>query len=182
MQLLNELLADFRRLGNDDEDDLPPLPAGETGIEELTLDPDDTLEPTEGGYDLDSDEDIADTLDQTGDPEAPEEEYNLDAESDTDANIDGGEDVTDEDPNRAGLIRTVKNAHLVYKRRIEDGTFEELWIYNISSLRDELDVRKAILSGTDIPVSRIRSPDGTQTYSLWSAGNAEMLKIVGLPN
>jgi len=80
------------------------------------------------------------------------------------------------------LIRTVKGSHLVYKRKSEDGTYEELWIYNAGNMRDELEVRKAILAGTDIPTSKTQSPDGSQKYELWSAGNAEMLQIQGLPN
>lgn len=88
-----------------------------------------------------------------------------------------------EDSNRAGLIRTVDNAHLIFKRQAENGTFEELWIYNIhSDTNDELEVRRAILSGTDIPVKKTKSPDGVQSYTSTTMGNAQMLKISGLPN
>lgn len=86
-----------------------------------------------------------------------------------------------DDPNRQGTIRTVHKAHLVYKREGDDG-FEELWVYNIGSLKDELDVRKAILAGTDIKPGNATSDDGSQTYKIWSAGNAEVLHITGLPN
>lgn len=86
-----------------------------------------------------------------------------------------------EDPDRAGLIRTVNKAHLVYKRSTDDGTYEELWMYNISNLRNELSIRKAILSGTDIPPNRSQSPDGSQSYELWTSGNAEMMLVKGLP-
>ena len=87
------------------------------------------------------------------------------------------------DPNRAGIIRTVKNAHLVYKRQAEDGTFEELWIYNIhTGTHDELDIRRDILAGTDIPIKKTRSPDGQQYYQITTMGNAQMMKIMGLPN
>lgn len=96
--------------------------------------------------------------------------------------LDAIADKSSEDPNRQGLIRTVKGAHLVYKRQGEDGTFEELWIYNISTLQDELTIRKAILSGTDIPTNKSSSPDGSQQYAMWCAGNAEMLLITGLQN
>lgn len=87
-----------------------------------------------------------------------------------------------EDPDRQGAIRAVKKAHLVYKRESGDGGFEELWVYNIGTMKDELETRKAILAGTDIPPGKTTSPDGTQTYSIWSTGNAEMLSIKGLPN
>jgi len=87
-----------------------------------------------------------------------------------------------EDPDRQGTIRAVKKAHLVYKRESGDGGFEELWVYNVGTMKDELETRKAILAGTDIPPGKTTSPDGTQTYSIWSTGNAEMLSIKGLPN
>lgn len=92
-----------------------------------------------------------------------------------------GEPSEPEDPNRQGLIRTVKKAHLVYKRQTEEGTYEELWMYNTTSLSDEIAIRKSILSGTDIPVNRTSSPDGEQEYETWSAGNAELMLIRGLP-
>jgi len=155
MKFLAELLTDYRRLGQQD-DSVPPLPS----------------EDGTGEYDLDSEEDIDDTL---PDPNGEEN-------ADPDPDLDGVVSQASEDPNRAGLIRTVKDAHLVYKRKTEDGSFEELWIYNVSSLRGDLDIRKAILAGTDIPVTKTRSPDGQQSYELWSAGNAELMRIEGLPN
>jgi len=106
---------------------------------------------------------------------APEQEY-------------GVPDVTPEkqefkNPDRAGVIRTVDDAHLIYKRQTEDGTFEELWIYNIhDSTNDELDIRRDILAGTDIPVKKTKSADGTQSYQITTMGNAQMIKIKGLPN
>jgi len=87
-----------------------------------------------------------------------------------------------EDPDRQGAIRAVKKAHLVYKRESGDGGFEELWVYNVGTMKDELETRKAILAGTDILPGKTTSPDGTQTYSIWSTGNAELLSIKGLPN
>ena len=88
-----------------------------------------------------------------------------------------------DDPDRQGIIRTIDNAHLVYKRTSEDSTYEELWIYNINDqMKDELVIRRAILSGTDIEPGKTRSTDGTQKYSSWTIGNAQMLEITGLPN
>jgi len=86
------------------------------------------------------------------------------------------------DPNRQGIIRTVKNAHLVYKRQDSTGGYEELWIYNIQQFSDEMDIRKDILSGTDIPPGETVSKDGSQTFDLWTIGNAQLLQIKGLPN
>lgn len=87
------------------------------------------------------------------------------------------------DPNRAGIIRTVDNAHLIYKRQSEDGTYDELWIYNIhSDTNDELGIRRDILAGTDIPAKKTKSVDGKQQYIVTTMGNAQMVKISGLPN
>lgn len=154
MKFLAELMTDWRRLGPDNANLPSPSEQGT------------------GEFDLDSDEDIADTLpNPNGEQDAP-----------NDPELDGIQDQAEEDPDRAGLIRTVVGAHLIYKRKTEDGSFEELWIYNISSLRDEMKVRKAILAGTDIPVSKMKSEDGDQEYTLWAVGNAELLNITGLPN
>jgi len=88
-----------------------------------------------------------------------------------------------QDPDRAGIIRVVKSAHLVYKRQTENGSFEELWIYNIhDKSHDELDIRRDILAGTDIPPKKTRSPDGQQQYSIVTMGNGQMIKISGLNN
>jgi hypothetical protein len=92
------------------------------------------------------------------------------------------EAFTQENPDAQGLTRTVKGAHLVYKRKTEDGSFEELWIYNVTTLRSNMETKKAILSATDIPIGKSQSPDGTQTYVMWTVGNAELIKIVGLPS
>ncbi len=105
------------------------------------------------------------------------------------------EEIDAQDPNAQGVIRTVPNAHLVFKRQMEDGTFEELWIYNIgdakdenkkrvdgSKLEDSLNIRREILSGTDIPRGHTRSENGDQSYTLHTMGNAQLLHIVGLAN
>jgi hypothetical protein len=88
-----------------------------------------------------------------------------------------------ENPNRAGFIRVVQNAHLIYKRQAENGTYEELWIYNLhDDTNDELDIRRDILAGTDIPPQKTKSADGVQSYTSTTMGNAQMIKISGLPN
>lgn len=93
------------------------------------------------------------------------------------------EDIDSQNPNSQGIKRTVPNAHMVYKRQQEDGTFEELWIYNIGDkMDDSLKIRREILSGTDIPRGHTRSEDGKQSYTLQTMGNAQMLHITGLPN
>jgi hypothetical protein len=160
MKFLKEVLTGIRRM--DDQ----PAPQ-----EELNLDA--PLDDTDGGPPADDPIDDELSLD-------PDEQEPLDPE--TDQELGDVVDQATEDPDRQGMIRAVKNAHLVYKRESDEGTYEELWVYNVSSLRGELDVKKAILAGTDIPVNKTHSPDGSQSYEIWAAGNAEMIMIKGLPN
>lgn len=86
------------------------------------------------------------------------------------------------DPNKQGVIRTIPNAHMIYKRENEEGTYDELWVYNTGSkLGDELEIRRNILAGTDIPPRKTKSEDGNQHFTLTTMGNAQMLEITGLP-
>lgn len=140
----------------------------------------DGKDPVENEEDLDldlDDEDDVDLEDDMGD-EDDLVDYEIDDETDF-------EDLDDEeeDPDRQGLIRVVPDAHLVYKRSAEDGSFEELWIYNTGdSYESEIDTRRAILAGTDIPLNKMTSDDGSQSYTVWTAGNGQMVHITGLPS
>lgn len=123
------------------------------------------------------------------DPEnvAVDDQYDLDDPNDQE---DFGDDEAElgaeehwDDPDYQGAIRTVSSAHLVYKRQQEDGTFHELWQYNLGDdFKRELTVRRAILAGTDIPINKMRSPDNSQSYELWTIGNGQLLQVKGLPN
>lgn len=182
MKMLQELVR-FKRLDDEDVEDTENLDDEiDTSLDddlqndEFVDNTDEEIDPEE---DLMSDELGDDTVE---DPFADEEGLEDDPFADEDGfdSEDGSELSEPEDPNRQGLIRTVKGAHLVYKRSVEDGAFEELWIYNVSTLRDEITVRKAILAGTDIPVNKAQSPDGSQSFETWSAGNAELMLVKGL--
>jgi hypothetical protein len=88
-----------------------------------------------------------------------------------------------EDENKQGMIRIIPNAHLVYKRKQNNGYYEELWIYNIGDLSEnELKIKHDILSGTDIDINQTSSNDNTQSYKIWSIGNAQLMNVRGLPN
>lgn len=168
MELLQELWASTKRRNQEDQEE-DNLLGDETGEEDLL---DDT-----GGEDT-GEEDMG----EEGDLEPnPEEGQDFDPEDDQELDQVAGKAT--ENPDRQGVLRAVKGAHLVYKRETEDGTYEELWVFNGGdSVSKNLDTRKAILAGTDIPTNKTASPDGKQQYTLWTAGNAELLNIVGLPN
>lgn len=119
-----------------------------------------------------------------------DESTELPADQDSaDEQLDGDQEVSDndanadqEDPNKQGLVRTAAGARLVYKRKGPDGTFEELWMYNVSKIQQQMDTRREILSGTDIDPQSRESKDGKQRYDATTMGNAELLHITGLPN
>ena len=121
-------------------------------------------------------EDDEDFLDQG-------EEISPNTEDDFSFGSDFADEEVEEDPDFQGNIRNVAGANLVYKRRKEDGNYEELWIYNIGDdIKEESRIRRAILAGTDIPPTSITSPDGEQTSKTESVGNVQFLLINGLPN
>lgn len=94
----------------------------------------------------------------------------------------GDEFGEEEDSDFQGDIRTVRGANLVYKRKAEDGNFEELWIYNVGKdIKHETKIRHAILAGTDIDPSAQESEDGEQRADTTTAGNVQFLHITGLP-
>jgi hypothetical protein len=127
--------------------------------------------------------DFEDEFDQDGDFE---DEFDQDGDFEDEFDQDGDfEDEFDQeptDPNKEGLIRTVKGAYLVYKRITPDNNYEELWVYNIGNVRSQTRIRNAILSGTDVDPVTLRSPDNEQTATTWSKGNVQYLHVYGLPN
>lgn len=160
----------------EDEEFTRPDPGLDFSEDDEIFDQTDTDQSEIDGIDVDQ-ESIPDDTDEFDGDVDPEEYTDRDEESDTDDDAD--ENIN---PDRQGLIRTVPNAHLVYKRKEPTGTFSELWAYNVPDLRAELQIRQAILSGTDIPINQTQSDDGSQQYRMWSVGNGELLKITGLPN
>jgi len=96
--------------------------------------------------------------------------------------LDSVASAASEDPNSQGLDRSVDGAHLVAKRRADDDTYTELWMFKTADLKADMKLRRDILADTDIPVGRTQSPDGSQRYTTWACGNVEFVEIVGLPN
>lgn len=92
-------------------------------------------------------------------------------------------DATPEDPNFDGNIRTVKGACLVYKRLNNSNMYEELWVFTKpSTVKEQADIRRAILAGTDIDLHSGRSEDGSQGARTKAVGNTVFIEITGLPN
>lgn len=96
---------------------------------------------------------------------------------------DKNEKQEPEDPDRQGLIRTIPGAHLIYKREGHNGTFTEMWMYQVGpNHRTEEKVRSAILDGTDIDQRLGASVSGEQSYEIWTCNDRQIMKISGLPN
>lgn len=126
-------------------------------------------------------------------PKRDEEGYDEDRfapapqEGDEDFADIANEEDPEVDPNKEGpSIRHVDGAHLVYKRENPQGTFDELWVYKITDggeeIRNELKIRRDILNGTDILPNKYSSEDGTQKLEIVTIGNAQLLRISGMPN
>jgi hypothetical protein len=107
-----------------------------------------------------------------------EDESGFEDEDIADENEDGG------DPDFQGTIRTVPGACLVYKRKENANTYEELWIYstNERNIKYENEIRGSILAGTDVDPNTERSPDGDQRAKTTTVGNVQFVYITGLPN
>ncbi|MGZ8924309.1 MAG: hypothetical protein ACXW2E_00365 [Nitrososphaeraceae archaeon] len=173
-QEYDDLPDDYDQNGEESEyEDLP-----EDEYEDL---PDDYDQNDEGDFSSDEDfgnEDLPDDYDPNDEGEFSEDESGEDSDE-----LDQVASKASEDSDRQGVIRTVPGAQLVYKRETEEGTYEELWMYNTNdSMQDALQIRQTIIAGTDIPVNKIASDDGKQQYSIWTTGNIEMLQIKGLQN
>lgn len=82
-----------------------------------------------------------------------------------------------------GIVRSIKGANLVSKKRQADETFTEVWIYNVGKkFADEANIRKGILSGTDIDPAKNYSEDGSQEARIISIGNVQYLTLTGIPD
>lgn len=153
----------------DDDGEFNPdsdLEGDTEGLEDPGLGDMEGIEGMEGEDDLGMDGDIDIDSFELGDEEMEGEE---------------GE-VPQEDQDFQGEIRTVRGANLVYKRKTDDGNFEELWIYNVGNdIKRETQVRRAILAGTDVDPGSQESKDGSQRADTTTAGNVQFLHIVGLP-
>ncbi len=111
-------------------------------------------------------------------------EFDDENQDDTDPDeLDQYGNDANEDQERQGNVRYVKDAHLVSRRQTDDGKFDELWIFNTKDQAPRRSdyIISDILKGTDIPANEISSDDGSQDYLIWNVGNIQMVKVRGLP-
>jgi hypothetical protein len=169
-KLFQEAL-DFYKIDTllDDDDDFDDIE------DDGPVDQDDLL----GASDDDEFDDFDDDFGKFEDEGEPDEEN-----SDLFSSEDEENELEDNpsNPDKEGLLRTVRGAYLVYKRATAESNFEELWLYNMGNVKTQTHVRNAILAGTDIDPITLRSPTNDQTADVWSKGNVQYLHINGLPN
>lgn len=125
----------------------------------------------------------------TRDDADPSSDSDQNVMPDEESNLDDSEASTErkEDPDRQGSIRTVPNAHLVYKRKNENNLYTELWIYKQNQLDTwTMKTYDAIIAGSDIPKGSLTSSDGAQTVEKWEVGSPKdtlvFVCITGLSN
>jgi hypothetical protein len=114
-----------------------------------------------------------------------DEDFDMGEDEDMDFDFDDedfDDEMGEENPDKAGMIRPVKGAYLVYKRVTPNNNYEELWVYNLGNVKSQTRIRNSILAGTDIDPVDLRSPDNEQSATTWSKGNVQYLHIDGLPN
>jgi hypothetical protein len=126
-----------------------------------------------------------------GNQEEPEEEdENILRDEENVEDSEGYEDTEDdgelqepEDSKYEGIVRTIKGAYLVSKKKQPDETYTEVWMYNIGKkFETEANIRKSILSGTDIDPIRNASEDDSQEASITSVGNVQFMTLTGIPD
>jgi len=211
MKLLKELkLYRMEEIDGEDDDFSDDFDSYEQDDDFDNFDGEEELEPAASGpdpeeQDLESSEmddefsmDDDDLLGDEGEEEFDDEFSDEDDEfsmDDEDLLGDEGEEEFDDefddelsddeetDQNYQGNIRSIPGTFLVYKRQAEDSTFEELWLYNVGKdIKHEMNLRRAILNGTDISPQTGKSKDNKQTAKITSMGNVQFLNVFGIPN
>lgn len=76
--------------------------------------------------------------------------------------------------------RRVPRARLLWKKKDDNGTFTERWMYVATNIDDLVAIKRKVLAGTDIPVNKSMSPDGHQSVMMEQFGDLCYLTITGL--
>lgn len=104
-----------------------------------------------------------------------------DADSKLDGDDESQDGVESETIKYDGIVRAVKGAYLVSKKRQPDETFTEVWVYNTGkNHKAEAEIRKSIIAGTDIDPIKNYSEDGSQSAMLDTIGNVQYMTLIGL--
>lgn len=128
------------------------------------------------------DESIDDNNIDDNEHQSPSETTDNDVDIDVTVDKPEEQDYNDYDKqNKQGIIRYIKGAHLVFKRKNPDGLYDELWMFKTSNLKDDENIKQTIIAGTDIDKTVGESEDGVQTYDMWTSGDITILKILNLP-
>jgi hypothetical protein len=97
--------------------------------------------------------------------------------------LDPDEEPEEEPSEFEGVVRSVKGAVLVSKKQQPDETYTEVWMYNAGKkYKHEANIRRSVLSGTDIDPSRNFSEDGSQEATIVTLGNIQYMTLSGIPD
>lgn len=168
---------DMDDFDQDDDFEIDDVPEDDL---EFDVDDIDSFDSEQDEFSLDDESQMDDDPDL--DMDSVGQDTDVDLESDGES-LEDDELEDDEDEDYQGNIRTVKGAHLVYKRMTEDGTYDELWIYNVGKNKPaEQKIRNAILAGAgtgDNMGEEGEEPKQPETYTV---GNVQYIKLTGVPN
>jgi len=139
------------------------------------------------GENADRQSDEQPTADQQAGDENPPDQQGDQSDQDQQDGKTQPDEKSKGDPDRQGSIRTIPDAHLVYKRKNDHNLYDELWIYK-QNQHDSWTMKTydVIIAGSDIPKGSTSSPDNTQTVERWEVGDPTntlvFVHIKGLPN
>jgi hypothetical protein len=154
--------------------------------DEIDVEWDDEEDTTGGDYASKSDQSIDQWDDEEDQPDNGDQPAS-DFDDPTGEPPPDEQDQQEDDPDRQGTIRTVPNAHLVYKRKDEQNQYTELWIFKQDyTTKISSKTYDAIIAGTDIPKGSSKSKDGSQKVKTWEIGPPQntlvYVEITGLSN
>lgn len=79
-----------------------------------------------------------------------------------------------------GQATRVPGASLLWKKREQDGTYTEQWMFVTKDLKSLINTKRAIISRTDIPTNGTVSEDGKQSFVMEQFGDLVYITISGL--
>lgn len=97
--------------------------------------------------------------------------------------VGAGEEGIDQiDGDLSQDVRHISGARLLSKSMMDNGSYEELWVYTIGdkTVRDPKEIKKDILSAVNIEPHQLRSEDGNQWYEIVTVGNLQYINLFGI--